>query len=76
MSHVRGAWAVVLVGCALAGCHGGHGKAKEAASEREQDSTLGASKLPGAQGVSGAMKVADSAAARRAREDSVSAAVP
>ena len=76
MSRVRGTWAVVLLGCALAGCHGGHGKAKEAESRREQDSTLGASKLPGAQGVSGAMKVADSAAARRAREDSVSAAAP
>jgi hypothetical protein len=39
------------------------------ASERARDSTIGASRLPGAQGVRGALRVSDSAAARRARED-------
>lgn len=39
-------------------------------TERERDSVIGASQLPGAQGVRGALRVSDSAAARRAREDS------
>ena len=64
---------MLVLGCALAGCDGGDGAANEPASRLEQDSTLGASRLPGAQGVSGAIKVADSAAARRVREDSASA---
>jgi hypothetical protein len=38
---------------------------------RARDSTIGASKLPGAAGVRGAIRAADSASARRAREDSV-----
>ena len=41
------------------------------ATQRERDSVLGASKLPGAQGVRGALKAADSAAARNARLDSI-----
>lgn len=68
--------AAVLLACTLAGCDGNRSEAEAPASRRERDSTLGASKLPGAQGVSGAMKVADSAAARRAREDSASAGAP
>ena len=39
-------------------------------SERERDSVLGASRIPGAGGVGAALRVSDSAAARRAREDS------
>jgi hypothetical protein len=39
-------------------------------SERERDSVLGASRLPGAGGVRGALRVADSAAARNTRIDS------
>jgi hypothetical protein len=68
--------AALLLACALAGCGGKRSEAEAPTSRREQDSILGASKLPGAQGVSGAMKVADSAAARRAREDSASAGAP
>jgi hypothetical protein len=41
-------------------------------TERERDSVLGASKVPGAGGVGAALRVSDSAAARRAREDSAS----
>ena len=44
------------------------------ASQRERDSVIGASQLPGARGVSGALRASDSAAARRAREDSVAVA--
>lgn len=41
-----------------------------AATERQRDSIIGASQLPGARGVGGALRASDSAAARRAREDS------
>lgn len=55
----------------LSGCSADHaGKTAPAASERERDSVIGASQLPGAQGVRGALRVSDSAAARRSREDS------
>lgn len=40
-------------------------------TERQVDSAIGHSNLPGAQGVKGAMRVADSAAARNARVDSI-----
>jgi hypothetical protein len=39
--------------------------------DRARDSVIGASQLPGAQGVRGALRTADSATARRAREDSI-----
>lgn len=42
-----------------------------ARSERERDSVIGASRLPGAQGVRGALRAQDSAAARNAQYDSV-----
>jgi hypothetical protein len=50
------------------------GPKKEAAAKPTQaqvDTAIANSKLPGHQGVSGAMRVADSAAARNARLDSV-----
>jgi hypothetical protein len=40
-------------------------------TQRERDSVLGASKLPGAAGVRGALRAADSSSARNARLDSV-----
>jgi hypothetical protein len=42
-------------------------------AQRARDSAIGESKLPGAAGVRGALRAADSADARRAREDSVTA---
>ena len=54
------------------------GKADEPAptrtkeQQRAADSTIGASALPGARGVQGAMKAADSAAARNRELDSLS----
>jgi hypothetical protein len=42
-----------------------------ARTERERDSTLAQSRLPGAKGVGAALKASDSAAARAARLDSV-----
>jgi hypothetical protein len=41
-----------------------------ARSERERDSILGESQLPGAQGVRGALRASDSADTRNARYDS------
>lgn len=61
---------------ALIACSGGEQAERPQTPEaqRARDSVLGASDLPGAQGVQRAMDVADSAAARRAREDSIAAA--
>lgn len=39
--------------------------------QRAVDSTIGASALPGARGVQGALRASDSAAARRAQLDSI-----
>ena len=54
----------------LGGCSAG-GDDERRSSGRERDSVLGASRLPGAAGVRGALRVADSAAARNTRLDSV-----
>ena len=43
-------------------------------SQRQRDSVLGASQLPGASGVRHALEASDSAAARRAREASADSA--
>lgn len=45
--------------------------AKRPRSERERDSIIGASRLPGAQGVRGALRESDAAKARNAQLDSV-----
>jgi hypothetical protein len=45
--------------------------AEDPDAQRARDSAIGASKLPGAAGVRGALRASDSASARRAREDSV-----
>jgi hypothetical protein len=42
-------------------------------SQRARDSAIGASNLPGAPGVSAAIRAADSAEARNARLDSIAA---
>lgn len=46
-------------------------QAGDSLTQRARDSVIGASKLPGASGVRGAMRAADSAQARRLLEDSV-----
>jgi hypothetical protein len=54
------------------GCSSEHHRAeKQPASQRQRDSVLGASQLPGARGVRGALGASDSAEARNARLDSV-----
>lgn len=44
----------------------------DAAGQRQRDSIIGESRLPGAQGVRGALDASDQAAARAARMDSAS----
>ena len=64
---------VVLAICA---CSGGQDQRQPAdtLSQRERDSVIGASKLPGAAGVRRALQAADSATARRRVEDSLARA--
>jgi hypothetical protein len=62
----------LVVLSALAGCGADHAERQAPKSERERDSTIGASRLPGARGVGGALKAADSAASRRAQEEAAS----
>jgi hypothetical protein len=60
-----------LVLCLLiTGCGTGETR-RPHATERQRDSVIGASQLPGAAGVRGALKAGDSAAARNARLDSL-----
>jgi len=60
----------LLVG--LLGCGKGDANPRpDTLTRRQRDSVLGASQLPGAQGVRGALRAADSAAARRAQEEAV-----
>lgn len=51
------------------GCGSDQAERQAPKSQRQRDSTIGASRLPGAQGVGGALKAADSAASRRAQEE-------
>jgi hypothetical protein len=58
----------LAVGCSS----GGNTEQQDSATDqRTRDSAVAASNLPGAHGVQGALSAADSAAARRAREDSL-----
>ena len=60
--------ALLVIGVLSCGKTGSTAR-RDSLTQRERDSILGASQLPGAQGVRGALKASDSAAARRERED-------
>ena len=68
----------MLFGLALmCGCSGKNtGVRADKLPERIPDSVLAKSKLPNANAVGAALRLQDTAAARRAREDSISGAVP
>lgn len=57
----------LLAAAALAGCAKGDGADRRRLTERERDSTIAASPLPGSGTVGRAMELADSASARRAQ---------
>jgi hypothetical protein len=63
--------AIPWVLLAVVACSPSGDGAKSPRTERERDSVLGASQLPGAGGVRGALRATDSAEARNARLDSV-----
>jgi hypothetical protein len=70
--QMRPDWpAVLLLLVPLAACSPDGGGEQRPRSERERDSMLGASQLPGARGVRGALGASDSADARNARLDSL-----
>jgi hypothetical protein len=62
-------WIVAPI--ALSACHADHADRRAPVTERERDSVIGASRLPGAKGIQGALRASDSADSRRVREDSV-----
>ena len=57
-----------------AACGGGNENAAPPPTKRQSDSIIGASKLPGAAGVRGAMAASDTMDARRRRADSIAKA--
>ena len=61
---------VLLVLLLTVGC-GTREQERNGVEQRTRDSAIGASNLPGAAGVRGAVRAADSAAARNSRIDSV-----
>jgi len=66
----------MLALCLCVGCSSEPATDRAPATEsstQTQDSAIAGSKLPGAAGVGGAMKAADSAEARNARLDSIAA---
>ncbi len=66
--------ALLIVALAVAACGGSEQPApsRTPAEQRAADSTIGASNLPGARGVQGALKASESAAARNRQLDSLS----
>jgi|CXWL01.1.fsa_nt_gi hypothetical protein len=60
---------LLLAGCASKPA----APAADSLTRHQKDSIIAQSRLPGARGVNGAMRLQDSAAARRAREQAVSA---
>ena len=60
--------AIVLAGCAPSETPANN---RDTMTQRQRDSVLGQSGLPGAQGVTKALSAADSARARQARLDSI-----
>ena len=63
--------AIVMAACLLAACNDSKPKPMPL-TQRQHDSVIGATKLPGARGVRGAMRLADSQTARNTRLDSAS----
>lgn len=71
MSLRSAALALVILALAAA-CSPTAKPGRDTLTQRQRDSIVGASSLPGAQGVRGALRASDSAAAQNARLDSLS----
>ena len=69
MKVTRGVLLVMAV--SVLACSGEKPVAKKPLTERERNEAIGASKLPGAAGVRGALRVQDSAQARNNRLDTI-----
>ena len=61
---------LAALGLGLIGCGTGESDSRRDLTQREKDSILGASQIPGAKAVKRSLTSADSAAARQARLDS------
>jgi hypothetical protein len=72
----RSAFVVAALLAAACGRRPANATAQDTLTRRQKDSAIGASAIPGAQGVRKAMDAADSAAARNAVIDSTGAAIP
>ena len=70
MSVRRFGLVVAAVAFGVTACGKGETETKRDLTQREKDSILGASTIPGAKAVKRAMKSADSATARQSRLDS------
>ncbi len=62
---------LVLLAAACAKSAPSRNASTDTLTRRQKDSVLGASRLPGSQGIRGALSAQDSAAARNARVDSI-----
>ena len=69
--NVNGKCLILVLGLFLGACQGEESARVEHPAAGVSDSVLAKSRLPGATGVGAAMRLQDSAAARRAREDSI-----
>jgi hypothetical protein len=78
VSGKRLAGTALLAGLCLlvAACGGKRAATQPPLSARAKESALAKSRLPGATGIGSALRVSDSAEARRRREDSVANSVP
>ena len=61
----------VVAAVLISACSGEKPAAKRPLTQRERDSAIGASRLPGASGVRGALRAQDSIQARNNRLDSI-----
>jgi hypothetical protein len=70
LSPGKAGFTLAALALVIAGCSTGDSDSRRDLTQREKDSILGASQIPGAKAVKRSLTSADSAAARQARLDS------